>query len=134
VDLLLFHINPRNRFFDHVEASLASQALTSLEIDMTPLILAQRVLKTRILARLRQEVETARKYDVPIVISSGASSEYLLRTPHDYVATITLFDMPSQLGLKGVSDNPRLLVERNREKLTSDFLTPGVRVVKRSNT
>jgi hypothetical protein len=41
-----------------------------------------------------------------------------------------LFGLDEVSGLDAVSRNPVALVDRNREKLSSGFVAPGIRVVK----
>jgi RNase P/RNase MRP subunit p30 len=131
VDLLSFPTDSRGRFFDPAEAELASQASASLEIDMAPIILMKGEPRIRLLSRLRREVETAEKFGVLTVISSGATDEYLLRTPHDYAAFASLFDLAEPLGLRALSQNPLAIVKRNREKLSPNYVASGVRIIKR---
>ena len=132
VDILSFSAtNLRKRFFDYAEAELASNALSCLEIDMMPLLTLTGFQRVCLISRLRQEVAIAKKFNVPVIISSGATSEYLLRGPHDYAALASLFDLTAPLSLRALSENPFELVERNREKLSPDYLAPGVRIVKR---
>ena len=130
VDLLSFPTDLRKRFFDLAEAELASKALASLEIDMAPLLSLRGGLRIRLLFRLRREVEIANKFNVHIVISSGATSRYFLRAPRDYAALASLFDLPPSVGLRALSDNPLAIVKRNRKKLSPGYVAPGIRVVK----
>jgi len=132
VDLLSFQASePRRRFFDHAEAELASKALASFEVDVAPLLLLEGYQRIRLLSCLRREVTVARKFKVPVIISSGAATEHLLRNPNDFVALATLFDMTSERALESLSDVPLAIVRRNREKLSPDYVAPGVRVVRR---
>ena len=132
VDLLHFPATDlRKRFFDHAEAELASKALSSLEIEMAPLLLLTGFSRIRLLSRLRREVAIAERFKVPVTISSGATNEYLIRRPHDYAALVTLFDMPISSALRALSENPVAMVERNRGKLSPDYVAPGIRVVGR---
>jgi len=134
VDLLSFPFTkPRSRFFDRAEAELASESLTAFEIDMAPLLTLEGFLRTRLLSSFRRETATAKSFGVPIVISSGATDDYLLRGPHDFSALSILFDMDSSLALSAVSDVPLSIVERNRLKLSPDFVAPGLRVVRRKD-
>ena len=134
VDLLHFPATDlRKRFFDHAEAELASKALSSLEIEMAPLLLLTGFSRIRLLSRLRREVAIAERFKVPVTISSGATKEYLIRGPHDYAALTTLFDMSMQSALRALSENPLAIVERNREKLSPDYVAPGIRVVGRKS-
>jgi len=132
VDLLSFPVaKPRNRFFDSAEAELASESLASLEIDMAPLLSLEGYLRIRLISSIRREVAIAKSFRVPVVISSGTTSDFLLRRPRDYSALAMLFDMDPSLAFSALSEIPLSIVERNRLKLSPDFVAPGLRVVRR---
>jgi len=132
VDLLQFSAtNLRQRFFDEAEAELASQAFASLEIELAPILQLTSYSRIRLLSRLRKEVATAERFRVPITLSSGATDEQLMRGPYDYVALTSLFDLPMPSALRGLSENPWVTVARNRQKLSPDYVAPGIRVVGR---
>jgi RNase P/RNase MRP subunit p30 len=132
VDLISFPaLNFRNRYFDDAEAELAASALASLEIDMSMLLSATSFERIHLLANLRRETTIANKFSVPVVISSGAKTESLIRKPQDFAALACLFDMASASVLKTVSENPLSIIIRNRTKLLSSFVAPGIRIIKR---
>jgi RNase P/RNase MRP subunit p30 len=132
VDLLFFpRLDSRKRFFDSQEAELASNALASLEIRIKPLLLSNGVQRTRLLSYLRKEAVVALNYGVPIVISSEASETWHMRKPRELAVLATLFDLDFPTGLDAVSKFPLSTVKRNREKLKSNFIAPGIRLVKR---
>jgi RNase P/RNase MRP subunit p30 len=132
VDLLQFSVtNLRQRFFDEQEAELASQALSSLEIELTPLLQLTSFSRIRLLSCLRKEAATAERADVPITLSSGATTEQLMRGPHDYAALTIIFDLSFSSALKALSETPSATVERNRRKLSQDYVAPGISVVGR---
>ncbi len=54
-----------------------------------------------------------------------------MRDPRDYAALTTLFDMSLSSALKALSETPLGIVERNRRKLSPDYVAPGIRVVGR---
>ena len=131
VDLLSFSSGfSRKRFFDNAEAELASKAEGALEIDMASLLHLTGFPRIRFLSNLRKEVAIAEKFKVPIVISSGAADVSLLRRPYDYAALATLFDLHTSLALRGLSENPLGIVERNRKKLSAGYVAPGLFVVR----
>jgi RNase P/RNase MRP subunit p30 len=134
VDLLSFPATrPRARFFDSAEAELASASLASLEIDMWPLLSLEGFSRTRLIASLRREVSIAKSFRVPVTISSGATNEHMLRRPQDYAALTMLFDMDSSSALSALSNFPSTIVKRNRQKLSPEFVAPGLRVVQRKD-
>lgn len=132
VDLISFPaINFKDRYFDKAEAELAANALASLEIDMSRLLSASRFERIQLLAHLRRETTIASQFSVPIVMSSGAKDEFLMRKSHDFAALSYLFDMLSTSALRAVSEIPLSIVTRNRMKLLHSFVAPGIRIVKR---
>ncbi len=132
VDLLNFpQTDYRNRFFDAAEAELASGGLAALEFDVKPLLLLEGPARVRLLSCLRREVQVARAFHVPIVVSSGVSEVVLLRKPREMAVLFSLVDLAGVYGLDAVSCAPLAIVKRNREKLCSKFVAPGIRVVKR---
>jgi ribonuclease P/MRP protein subunit RPP1 len=131
VDLLNFPLtDPRRRFFDEAEAELASSALASLEIDIKTLLMSEGAVRIRLLSKMRREVAIAKKFRVPIVISSGVSDPLLMRKPKEMAAIASLLDLDEASALEAVSKNPLAIVKRNREKLGPEFVAPGIRVLR----
>jgi ribonuclease P/MRP protein subunit RPP1 len=132
VDLLSFpSLDFRRRFFDRAEAELASNGLACFEIDVKPLLVLEGSVRVRFLSSLRREVAIAEEFHVPVVISSGVSDGMLLRKPRELAAFASLFDLGEVSALEAVSENPVAIVKRNRGKLSSRFVAPGIRVIRR---
>jgi RNase P/RNase MRP subunit p30 len=79
---------------------------------------------------LRREVAIAREFRIPIIVSSGAAETKLMRMPHDMASLTFLFGLDEASALDTVSTNPAAIVKRNREKLSSRFVAPGITVLK----
>jgi len=132
VDLLSFpNAIFRGQSFDRAEAELASKSLSSLEVDMAPLLSSKDFSRIRLLSTLRKEVAIAKKFGVSVAISSGATNVQFMKGPYDYAALASLFDMTAPLALRALSEVPLAIVKRNREKLSPDFVAPGIRLVRR---
>jgi RNase P/RNase MRP subunit p30 len=131
VDLLNFPLlDFRKRFFDGAEAELARNALAGLEVDVKPLLVLDGATRVRALSWLRREVTVARKFGVPVVVSSGVARALLLRKPREMAALGFLFGLDEASGLEAVSESAWAIVKRNREKLGAGFVAPGIRVVR----
>ncbi|MGD6808140.1 MAG: RNase P subunit p30 family protein [Candidatus Bathyarchaeia archaeon] len=134
VDLLNFpNLDYRKRFFDRSEAELARSALAALEIDVKPLLVLEGPGRIRFLSCLRREIAIARDFGVPLIVSSGVSEERFMRMPRDMASLSYLFGLGEVEALDAVSSNPLAIVMRNREKLDSSFVAPGIRIVKEGN-
>jgi RNase P/RNase MRP subunit p30 len=132
VDLLNFpQPDFRRVFFDWATAELASNSLASLEIDVKPLLTLEGTARIRFLSILQREVQIAREFHVPIVVSSGVSEELLMRKPMELASLVSLVGLHETLAIDAVSKNPVTIIKRNREKLSWRFVAPGIRVVRR---
>lgn len=132
VDLLNFpSYDFRKRFFDMAEAELASNASAALEIDLKPLLTLEGAARVRLLSILRREAAIAKNFHVPIVVSSGVQNELFIRKPRELASLAQLFDLDMAEALNAVSRTPFAIVKRNREKLSPNFVAPGIRVVRR---
>jgi len=130
VDLLNFpSLYFRNRFFDRSEAELASNSLAALEIDAKPLLVLEGSSRTRLLSFLRRESAIAKDFHIPIILSSGVSETTLLRKPREIATLMSLLDLDENSALDTISTNPNTIISRNREKLSSSFVAPGIRII-----
>jgi ribonuclease P/MRP protein subunit RPP1 len=132
VDLLNFpSVDYTRRFFDRAEAELACKSNAALELDVKPFLLLEGPARIRLLSTLRREVSVAKEFRIPVILSSGAASDLLLRRPREVAALASLIGIDEASALEAVSANPLAIVKRNREKLSAGFVAPGIRVVKR---
>jgi len=68
---------------------------------------------------------------VPVILSSGAKIESLMRRPQDFAALAYLFDMASAAALRNTFGGSLSIVTRNRTKLHLGFVAPGIRIINR---
>jgi len=130
VDLLSFpSFDYHKRFFDRQEAELASCGLAALEVDVKPLLVLEGPPRIRLLSSLRREITIAKEFHVPLILSSGVTEERFMRMPKDMASLAFLFGLNEASVLDSVSSNPLSLITRNREKLSSRFVAPGISVV-----
>lgn len=131
VDLLNFpSMYYRNRFFDRNEAELASKSCAALEIDAKPIITLEGSSRVRFLSFLRRETTIARDFHIPIILSSGVSKATLIRKPRELATLMHLLDFNEVSALDAISTNPKIIISRNRQKLDSSFIAPGIKIIK----
>ena len=136
VDILSFspfsYIRGKIRF-DRQEASLASESNCNYEVNASDILNLTPPACARLLSIVRGEIENARRYNIPILISSGAESHLHMREPRGMAALLDLVGVGEEEGLDMISTVPWRLVELNRLKLSPKFISPGVRVVNRDD-
>lgn len=115
-------------WFDRQEASLASEANCAYEINLSEVLGKGPLVTSDFISIMRDEIENAGRYEVPVVVSSGAARPLLMRDPRGLAAILSLLGMKKEESLDAVSTNSWKLVETNRRKQGRGFVAPGVRV------
>ncbi len=129
VDILTFHpLNTGRRRvgLDRQGASLASKSNCAYEVSLSDL-LGSSAERARVLINLKRDIWNATQEGVPVVVSSGAWMPLSMREPRAIASITSLLGLSKNKGLDAVSETPRMILERNREKLGPRFVSPGVK-------
>ena len=131
VDILTY--NPlktgrRRVGFDRQGASLASRSKCAYEVSISDLLESSSE-RARVLVNLKRDIRNATNEGVPVVVSSGAWAPLLMREPRALASITSLLGLSEDQGLDAVSETPRRILARNREKLGPGFVSPGVKEV-----
>jgi ribonuclease P/MRP protein subunit RPP1 len=117
--------------FNYVLAKLASKNDVAIEINFREILTSSGVTRSMVLSHMRENIKLAKKYKVPIVLCSGAISNWELRSP------LCLISMATQLGLElkeaklSLSKIPEKIIKRALERRSSNWIMPGVKIVER---
>ena len=112
--------------FNHVLAKAAADHDTHVEFHFGPVLRSTGGPRVRALSDLRKLREIVDHYDAPFVVSANARSHLELRAPRELraVGETIGFDADAiDEGLRAWGG----IVERNRERLSGEFIAPGVR-------
>ncbi len=132
VDILLFpeDLNiRRNARLDTQEAQLASEVGCCYEINASELLFSGENRLSRLTNVIKRELEVARRFDIPIIISSGASTSMGLREPKAIAAMTFLLDISEEAVVEMQTTTPGQLLRKNRSKLSEEYVSPGVKRV-----
>ena len=113
--------------FNHVLAKAAATHGTRVEFDLGPALRESGGTRVRALGGLRKLREIVGHYDAPYVVSARPTSHLELRTPRELVALGSELGFDESWLRAGLAEWGRLAA-RNRERLSAEFISPGVRV------
>jgi ribonuclease P/MRP protein subunit RPP1 len=125
VDVLAHPMRDRGDF-NHVLAKAAVEHDVRVEFDLSRVLRDDGGPRVQALQDLRKLRELVEKYDVPYVVSANPTSHLQLRAPRELAAvgqTIGFSKEQIRAGLEEWSN----LAERNRERLSDEFIAPGVK-------
>ncbi|MFP4655915.1 MAG: ribonuclease P protein component 3 [Methanohalobium sp.] len=128
VDILTHPQTTKNGGINHVLAKSASYNNVSIEFNLNSLIKGRGGKRVHTLSFFSKNLELARKYNVPTIITSNAHTCYELRAPREMVALAELFGMGKDEAIKSLSKVPENIILKNREN--SGTVRNGVEIIK----
>jgi len=124
VDVLAHPMRGRGDF-NHVLAKAAADNGVRVEFDLSRVLRADGGPRVQAIQDLRKLRELVEKYDAPYVVSANPTSHLQLRAPRELAAVgeaVGFTEDGIRAGLREWAD----LAERNRERMSDDFIAPGV--------
>lgn len=125
VDLIYFDSATRNVWFDD---SIANVSNATLELNLSILF---EMANHFIFTRLMKDVRVARRHNVDVVLSSGATSPFLVRAPIQLAAIAEILGLSKQEAINGVSTIPTRIVEMNVDRRSRNYVEEGVKTIAR---
>ncbi|WP_435175048.1 RNase P subunit p30 family protein [Halorussus sp. AFM4] len=123
---VLAHPMRGNGDFNHVLAKAAADHGTRVEFDLSRVLRADGGPRVRALQDLRKLRELVEKYDAPYVVSANPTSHLQVRAPRELAAVGEAVGFSEDQIRTGLAEWAAL-AERNRERLSDEFIAPGVK-------
>jgi RNase P/RNase MRP subunit p30 len=123
VDILLFPDDPAQRkqnWLDHHEAALIDGTGRAYEINASELLATSPTRLSKMITMIKRDLAVASKHDVPVVLSSGATTPLMVREPRALTAHATLLDIDEDYASDMLSTIPEAILERNHAKLEGE--------------
>jgi ribonuclease P/MRP protein subunit RPP1 len=129
VDILNDPFTARDSGINHILAKSAAENGVALSFDVGPLIRQKGGKRISVLSGLRQNLMLVRKFNVPVILTTGATSAYGLRAPREVMALAGLFGMTPEEARGALSTVPDGIISGNRTLSAS--ICNGVRIIDR---
>lgn len=123
---VLAHPTHNGADVDDVLVRTAAANDVRLEFDLSRVLRATGGTRVRSIAQLRKLRELVDARDAPYVVSADPSSRLQLRAPRDLAALGTTIGFTRDHIATGLTEWQRLTT-RNRDRLSPDYIEPGVR-------
>jgi ribonuclease P/MRP protein subunit RPP1 len=127
VDILNHPSFDRSNGLNQVLAKAASDNEVAIGMTMRPLLNLRGSRRIRMLSNLRANLDLARKYEVPLIISSDAMSCFDLRSPMEALALAEICGFEEYEAVEAMSAVPEKIISRRRPG--SGYIREGVEVL-----
>ena len=112
---------------NHISARKAAENEVAVELNIRYLLRSRPQNRYKVLGYYREILKLQRKFEFPLIITSGAHSIFELHTPHDIIALTNCFGMNEEEASFALSETPRNIIERR--DLGSNALVKGARII-----
>jgi len=123
IDILLFPDDPTQRkqnWLDHHEAGLIDGTGRAYEVNASDLLATSPTRLSKVITQIKRDLAVASRHDIPVVLSSGASTPLAMREPKALTALATLLDIDEDYAVEMLSTIPEAILERNHAKLKEE--------------
>jgi len=127
VDLVFFDPANRNLRFSHTFARLLRG---SVEFNLVSDLTDQG--NTWAFSKIRKAITVAAEHHVKVVLSSGARTHEMVRSPFQISSLATTLGLSQEDSIRGVSSAPLAIVTENRKKRSPEYVEEGVKILVRS--
>lgn len=123
---ILAHPASHGKPLNHVLVKAAADNGVAIDFNIDAITIQRGGSRVKVLTAMRKNVELTRKYDAPMIITSGARSHYDLRGPREMMASAMLTGMTQVEALHALSVVPQAIIDRN---LNNSRIMKGIEVV-----
>ncbi len=127
VDILNHPAFDKSSGLNQVLAKAAAENDVSIGLTLRSFLHSRGPRRVRLLSDLRANLDLARKYDVSLVLSSGAMSCFDLRSPMETLALAEVCGFEENEALEAMTIEPQRIIFRNRPGL--GHIREGVEVL-----
>lgn len=127
VDILSLPFGIKDGGLDHVIAKSAVGRGIAIEFDVGSLIRYRGGKRVHAMSELKQRLMLVRKFDVHMVLTSGAQSVYDLRGPRELIALASLFGMTKEESIKAMTSTPAAILRTKRKN--HGYIMDGVELM-----
>jgi RNase P/RNase MRP subunit p30 len=126
VDILKFPINQIGKLFTNSVAKLMIKFDKHLELSLANVYLSPEKFQIQIVRQIKQAMAIASRKKVSIIINSGSARINHLRSPWELISLIETISSSKVSQIDSLSKIPDKLVSKNKVKISSDYIAPGV--------
>ncbi len=116
-------------FVDQSSARDCAEKGIALEINLKDILSVYGMKRANLISKIKFDLRMARKYDTPLIVTSGASDIYGLRSPKQLTAFAECIGFKTKEAKKAVFKTPKEIVERNRKRQGGKSVGKGVKKV-----
>lgn len=114
---------------NHIVAKIARDKKKAFGFDMLPFLQTRGYRRSKIFADGMEMIPILRKYNVPVLLFSGALSFYDARGPYELEAFGRMFGLTQEETTASVSYLPSEFIERRKKQKSGKLIAAGVEIL-----
>jgi len=122
-------MNQKNSGIDHVMAGFMAERGIALGINFSEILNSYGSLRSLNIARIKQNVMLARKYKIPIAITSCAKNKFDLRGPREFMSIGKFLGLSDDEAKSAISKNPQEILQKSKDRKNPNIILKCLEVV-----
>jgi len=122
-------MNQRNSGIDHIMARFMADRCIAIEINFSEVLYSNGKQRSIILGRISQNIRIARKYNTPLIITSGSNGIYDIRKSLDLISFGITLGMTHKEAKNSISENPIRIIQKSMDRKNPNIILKGLEVL-----
>jgi len=114
---------------NHVMMKLAKKNNVAIEVNFRNILLESKNSRSKLLARIQNNIKLAKKFKTAIILCSGAVSHFEMRDPQIMISMASQFGLDIKEAKDSLSKIPEKILKQAVERKNDNWILPGVKVV-----
>lgn len=123
------YLNKRSCGINHVLAKEAVKNDVAIELCFNDILSSYLSYRAKIMGHFREIIKLYKKFEFPLIITSGASSIWDLRSTNDVSAVFKYLDLSKEEFIDCIQNYPKKIIEFNNER--KNMIVLGVKKINR---
>ncbi|MBU5575254.1 MAG: RNase P subunit p30 family protein [Candidatus Aenigmatarchaeota archaeon] len=130
VDILAHpELNRHDNGLDETCLNAAAENNVAIEINLRQILTSYRKIRANILHYMSINAELTQKFNVPLIVCSGAHSKWEMRDGRELISIANLLGLDIPRAFESATSIPEKIIETNKKKLSGKIITNGVEIV-----
>jgi ribonuclease P/MRP protein subunit RPP1 len=132
VDILTHpEFNRYDSGLNHIMMKFAAKNNVAIEINFREVLMSSKKSRSSLLQNMRTNIMLAKKFHAPLIISSGAVTQWELRDPQSLASFASQLGLSLQEATECISKVPEKIVRESERKRNAEWIAPGVKIMKK---
>lgn len=134
VDVFTVNFESKENRLDYITAKNMAKNGIALEFRFSDILNSTWGARVKVMSVMRLNLAAARKYKIPFIITSGASTPLELRCPKALISIGKVLGMSEEESRDAITKNPEKIINKVKDRNDDSVIMAGLKIIKFGKT